>query len=281
MLSKLTKTESMAASYEFTTLTCIPGVVEYNDAKIQLLDLPGIIEGAAKGKGRGRQVIGVGRTADVVLMVLNAEKAELQKQLLTKELESVGIRLNQRPADVSFKLKSGGGVKLNTTVDLTHLDFDLVRKLLQLYKIHNVDILFREDCTDTQLIDIIEGNRKYLRCLYCVNKIALIDVATMDRLAHQPDTVVCSIKQELNLDVVLEKIWEYLNFARVFTKPRGKKPEFSQPLIMRKGSTIEHVCHGIHRSFAERFKYALVWGTSAKHQPQRVGLAHVMQDEDV
>lgn len=43
------------ASYEFTTLTCIPGVVRYRGAKIQLLDLPGIIEGAKDGKGRGRQ----------------------------------------------------------------------------------------------------------------------------------------------------------------------------------------------------------------------------------
>lgn len=44
------------AAYEFTTLTCVPGVVRYNGAKIQLLDLPGIIEGAKDGKGRGRQV---------------------------------------------------------------------------------------------------------------------------------------------------------------------------------------------------------------------------------
>jgi len=52
----LTGTHSEAASYEFTTLTCIPGVIHYNDTKIQLLDLPGIIEGASEGKGRGRQV---------------------------------------------------------------------------------------------------------------------------------------------------------------------------------------------------------------------------------
>lgn len=56
LLSTLTKTESECASYEFTTLTCIPGVIDYKGANIQLLDLPGIIEGAAQGKGRGRQV---------------------------------------------------------------------------------------------------------------------------------------------------------------------------------------------------------------------------------
>lgn len=56
LLSTLTNTQSVAASYEFTTLTCIPGVIEYKGANIQLLDLPGIIEGASQGKGRGRQV---------------------------------------------------------------------------------------------------------------------------------------------------------------------------------------------------------------------------------
>ena len=58
LLSKTTKTKSEVAGYEFTTLTCIPGKIEFQGAQIQLLDLPGIIEGASQGKGRGRQVIG-------------------------------------------------------------------------------------------------------------------------------------------------------------------------------------------------------------------------------
>ena len=58
LLCKLTGTFSEVASYEFTTLTCVPGVINYKGAKIQLLDLPGIIEGAKDGKGRGRQIIG-------------------------------------------------------------------------------------------------------------------------------------------------------------------------------------------------------------------------------
>lgn len=57
LLSKITKTKSEVAAYSFTTLTAIPGVLEYGGAEIQILDLPGIIEGASEGKGRGRQVI--------------------------------------------------------------------------------------------------------------------------------------------------------------------------------------------------------------------------------
>ena len=74
LLNKLCGTESECAAYEFTTLTCVPGMVEYNDAKIQLLDLPGIIEGAAHGRGRGRQVIATAKSADLIFIVLDATK---------------------------------------------------------------------------------------------------------------------------------------------------------------------------------------------------------------
>ena len=59
LLTVLTGTFSEVAAYEFTTLTAIPGVIQYRGAKIQLVDLPGLIEGAKDGKGRGRQIIGV------------------------------------------------------------------------------------------------------------------------------------------------------------------------------------------------------------------------------
>ena len=69
-----------------------------------MLDLPGIIEGAAQGKGRGRQVIAVARTSDLVLMILDATKKDVHRDLLEAELDSVGIRLNQRPPNIYFKV---------------------------------------------------------------------------------------------------------------------------------------------------------------------------------
>ncbi|KAL8684809.1 MAG: hypothetical protein Q9224_006120 [Gallowayella concinna] len=96
-LSKITKTKSEVAAYSFTTLTAIPGVLEYGGAEIQILDLPGIIEGASEGKGRGRQVISAAKTSDLILMILDATKKAEQRALIEAELEAVGIRLNREP----------------------------------------------------------------------------------------------------------------------------------------------------------------------------------------
>lgn len=281
LLSTLTHTHSEAASYEFTTLTCIPGVIEYQGANIQLLDLPGIIEGAAQGKGRGRQVIAVARTADLVLMMLDATKPYVHRQLLEKELESVGIRLNKDKPNIYFKIKKGGGISFNSTCQLTKIDEKMVQMILHEYKIFNAELLFREDCTADELIDVIIGKRVYLPCLYVYNKIDQISIQEVDRIARQPNSVVVSCNMKLNLDFLLETIWEYLSLIRVYTKKPGQPPDFDDGLILRRGVTIEHVCHSIHRSLVAQLKYALVWGTSTKYSPQRVGIGHSVHDQDV
>ncbi|XP_074198082.1 developmentally-regulated GTP-binding protein 2 isoform X1 [Camelus bactrianus] len=221
-LSLMTSTASEAASYEFTTLTCIPGVIEYKGANIQLLDLPGIIEGAAQGKGRGRQVIAVARTADVVIMMLDATKGEVQRSLLEKELESVGIRLNKHKPNIYFKPKKGGGISFNSTVTLTQCSEKLVQLILHEYKIFNAEVLFREDCSPDEFIDVIVGNRVYMPCLYVYNKIDQISMEEVDRLARKPDSVVISCGMKLNLDYLLEVLWEYLALTCIYTKKRGQ-----------------------------------------------------------
>lgn len=113
-----------------TTLTAIPGVLEIEGARIQLLDLPGIIEGAASGRGRGRQVVAVAKTADLILMILDVKKAEQQKKLLEVELDAIGIRLNRKKPDVLLKPKKAGGVSISNTVPLTKIDEKTIRTIV-------------------------------------------------------------------------------------------------------------------------------------------------------
>jgi uncharacterized protein len=281
-LTKVTKTASQAASYEFTTLTCIPGVIEYKGASIQLLDLPGIIEGASQGKGRGRQVIATARTSDLIIMMLEAGKGEIQKRLLTKELEDVGMRLNKQRPHVYFKLKATGGVKFNVIVPLTKCEERTLLEILHMYKIHNCDVVVKEDITAEEFIDVIHASKiKYLRCIYVYNKIDELYMEEVDRLAREPDSMVISCVWNLGLEVLVDKVWDYLGMLRVYTKRRGSRPDFSEPVVLRGGCSVEHVCHTIHRTLKDDFSYALVWGKSSKHMPQRVGLSHVVSDEDV
>ena len=103
----------------------------------------------------------------------------------------------------------------------------------------------------------------------------------MDRIARQDNTVVVSCESDLNLDYLVHQMWFHLDLIRVYTKRRGEVPDFEDGLILKRGVTVEQVCRGIHRSLLEEFKFALMWGSSAKHNPQRVGLTHVVEDEDV
>ncbi|KAG1783617.1 P-loop containing nucleoside triphosphate hydrolase protein [Suillus placidus] len=300
LLSKCTHTASETAAYEFTTLTAIPGVIEYQGARIQLLDLPGIVEGASQGRGRGRQVVATAKTADLILIMLDATKSEEQRRLLEIELDAVGIRLNKRKPDVVFKRRTTGGITLNTTVKLTKTDEKTIRTILAGYKLHNCDVMIREDITTDEFIDVLigmiaicaeanrsfgsettTGTRKYIPCLYVYNKIDAISLELVDKLARTESTVVISCEMDLNLDYLIERIWESLELVKVYTKKRGARPDLSDPVCLRKGATIEDVCLGIHKSLVSNFP--LDRGRSSKFSPhaQKVSLNHQLQDEDV
>jgi small GTP-binding protein len=91
-------------------LTTVPGTLEHNGARLQILDLPGIIEGAKDGKGRGRQVIAVARTCNLIFIVLDVLKPLNDLAILTNELEGFGIRLNKQPPKITVKKRESGGV---------------------------------------------------------------------------------------------------------------------------------------------------------------------------
>lgn len=280
---------------QFTTLTCVPGTMKYKGSKVQVLDLPGIIEGAAHGKGRGREVIAVARNADMILIVLDAGKEGLNRhrEILEKELETVGIRLNQRPPDVTFKKKATGGIKFASTVKLTKLGPDPEKVAMQVmreYKISNADILIREDISVDELVDVCLGNRQYKPCLYFYNKIDTVTIEEIDQLARMPHSIVGSVARKYNVgepdddDLIKKEMWKYLGLTRIYTKRKGQQPDLSDPVILseiRKGTAVKSLCLNVSTQMLRDFNYALVWGKSAKHSPQRCGLNHNLLDEDV
>ena len=283
LLSKLTGQFSEAADYEFTTLTCIPGVYNYKGTKVQLLDLPGIIEGAKDGKGRGRQVIGVARTCTCILIVLDVMKPLTHRRKIEYELEGFGIRLNRKPPNIIVKRKDKGGINIvkSMNLELTNMSDETAMAICKEYKLSNADVHIRCNASVDDLIDVIEGNRIYVPCIYVLNKIDQISIEELDIIDQCPHYVPISAKDEWNFDELMEKIWAYLDLVRIYTKPKGQIPDYESPVIVKTGASIAEFVNSIHKGLLKEFKHALVWGTSAKHNPQVVGRDHILDDEDV
>jgi len=107
------------------------------------LDLPGIIEGAKDGKGRGKQVIAVARTCNLICIVLDSTRPMKHKRIIEKELEGFGIRLNKSPPNIEFRIKPKGGITISRMVECPDLEDETIRCILKEYRITSADICIK------------------------------------------------------------------------------------------------------------------------------------------
>jgi len=282
ILNQLTNAESKIGEYEFTTLEIIPGIMEYKGAKIQIFDIPGIITGASKGKGKGKEILSVSRNADLIVVVLDVFNPQHMQQVILDELRNIGIRPNESVPDVTVKKRKMGGINLSSTIPLTKIDDRTIRSILNEYGIHSADVLIRDDVNIDQFIDSLDTNCRYIPMLLVVNKIDLADAEYLQKLKSElPDAIYVAADQGYHMDLLREKIFQQLELIRIYLKPQGRKADLEEPLIVRKGSTVEEVALRLHRDFVRNFRQARVWGSSVKFPGQKVGLEHHLQDQDV
>jgi small GTP-binding protein len=285
LLNQLTGTKSEVAAYAFTTLTVVPGALEYKGARIQILDIPGLIAGAAMGKGRGKEVIGVVRSADMIVILVDVYN-QGHVDVLMKELYDAGIRINKERPDITIKKTAYGGVKVSA-VGALDLDLDEIRSILSENKMMNADILIRGNANQDELIDEMMGNRVYVPAIIAVNKVDLVDekvrTAIEDDLERRfrMSPAMISAATGYHMDELKEEIYQSLGFMRIYLKPQSGEADLEEPLIIRTGSSVEDVCRKLHRDFVDRFRFARVWGRSVKHPGQRVGLVHRLKEGDL
>ena len=282
LLNQLTDAKSATGAYHFTTLDVIPGILEYNHAKIQILDMPGLIKGASKGKGKGKEVIAAARSADVILFIADVFNPDLS--ILQKELWDAAIRINQKPPDVVITSYEYGGISIKPTVKLTKITEELAADMVSAYGHVNATVVIRDDINEDQLLDVLAGNRVYIEAMVAVNKVDLIDTNKLEGVYKKlPDMrkVPVSCVTGYGIEDLKKALFETIDMIRVFLKPQGQEADMDIPLVVKNGSTIGDVCENIHRTFRPNFRYAMVWGKSAKFPGQTVGIDHVVQDEDV
>ncbi|MHA1602999.1 MAG: GTPase [Promethearchaeota archaeon] len=292
LLNRLTQgsTQSKVAYYDFTTLTAIPGMMDIEKAKIQLVDLPGIILGAAAGKGRGKEILSCVRSADLILILICFKEDGTitwnHLRNIRKELNGANIRLNQKAPKIFIKKRTRGGIGFTYNGDQT-MDQEEVKYLMNELGYSNASVYFSQaNITPDQLIDHIMGNRIYTPEFVVINKKDLAQKNITDeditkKIGH-PHWVKISALNNENIDRLRHKIFQELRLIRIYLKPPKQDADMDDPIILRHGSTIEDLCKKLHKTFIQHYRYTLVWGPSAKHPGQKFhSMEHTLEDGDI
>lgn len=285
LLRQLTGVQSKVADYAFTTLDVIPGTLNYEGAKIQVLDMPGLIEGAHIGRGAGTQVASVIRIADMLLFVIDATAPE-QMDTLIRELSLLDIKVNREKPRVMIEEKGSGGIIVESNGHAIP-DKKEIAAVLNETGIYNAKIIFYSNIESDELIALLVENAVYAKGIVALNKTDLLDRLEAEQLRKnmqarlQMQVVAISASNGTNMEELERIIFDNLGLMKIYLKPKDANPDFSKPFILREGGTVIDAAKGLHSKAAKNLKCAYITGKSARFGNQKVGGEHVLQDGDV
>ncbi|MFT4326472.1 MAG: TGS domain-containing protein, partial [Candidatus Woesearchaeota archaeon] len=187
----------------------------------------------------------------------------------------------QKKPDIKIRRMSKDGIRVGRTVE-TEVDDETVMAILKQFRIMNAEVLLRDPVTADQFIDCIENNKAYVPAITVVNKTDILSPEQKALAESLEPSLFIAAQQSQGLEELKDLIFDSLNFIRVYLKEINNKADMDEPLIMRKGATLKDVCAKLHKDFIKNFKFARIWGPSAKFDGQQLlKLNHTLQDQDV
>ncbi len=272
LFNRLTNGKSAVGDYPFTTTKPIAGMLSYNGVLLQVVDLPPFIEGSA---AKHAPLFALARSADIVLLVLDDVSALAG---LRAEFEKSRIKLNQHKPPIKIKKEPAGGIIIRGEQFLQGCMPIEVREVVRLNGFMNATVEIRGPVLLQDIEDALNEGIAFLPALVVLNQKegGQVKIRKKDGIEMFEVDILKN-----SLEALKQKIWENLSLIRIYTKEPGRQPSRENPLTLRRGDTIRDMARYIHKDFVKRFKFARVWGKSAKFEGQVVGLEHKLEDEDV
>jgi small GTP-binding protein len=227
LVTSITNASPAVAEYPFTTQTATPGMMEFENIQIQLIDTPPLASQSIEWWFRHVLI-----RADALLVVVDLTNTPLaQMEDITTQLEKTRIAIGHRETEESETI---------------------------LYQKKALIIGNKLDS---------ENSKKNLEAL-------------KNKYGEQLPVIAISTEAKIGLEELKHEIYQTLAIIRVYTKTPKQKPDFNDPIILNKGSTLEDAAANIHKDFANKLKYARIWG-SGKHAGLMVKRDHILQEGDI
>ena len=229
LLAALTNATPEVAEYPYTTRVPQPGMMPYENIKIQLVDMPAMTEEFWEPRYSG-----IIRNADILLVLADLSSSDMLDHVETvfSLLEKARIKLlmngPERPENENFAAKKNFLLGNKLDLDQGQESFKILQELY--------------------------GNRFV--------------------------TFPVSCRTGDNLSDLKIRVYRLLGILRIYSKPPGKKADLNDPFILKQGSTVLDAAGHIHKDFAEKLKFARIWG-SERYEGQMVHREHVLADGDI
>ena len=289
LLASLTNAKAEITPVPYATRKPIIGMLPYEDIQFQLVEAPALVKGATDGRMEGPQILGLARNADgLVLMVdLSGEPVE-QFQAVRSELGQAGIMIERLEGEVEIVRRSSGvGIQVAGGGILVDCTVEDIRRMLNTYRINSAVVKIRGKARLEDIEVSLFSSTTYKPTMIIANK-ADVDGAE-EKLFHLKKTVkgkgipVLSVSCKTNegLEEVARQIFVMLGIVRVYAKKPEEKEPSGDPIVVGEGTTVIDVAKKLNTRLYRGFRYARIWGTSAKHPGQKVGSEHTMEDGDI
>ena len=166
--------------------------------------------------------------------------------VLNRELEISGMRLNEARPPVFVVRTDRGGIIVRSTCEQTHLDKEEVQDIVRSFGIVSAHVTMRIDATADHLVDTMAANRVYSKAVIVVNK---MDIASEKDLARTTDNLPegwpvmpISAFTGMGVEDMKDFLYDNLGFMSIYLKPQGQEADLIEPLIVKDTSTVEDVC---------------------------------------
>jgi ribosome-interacting GTPase 1 len=288
LLSTLTNAKVAVLNYPYTTTEPTPGMFNYQDLQLQMVETPALMEGSSEGGAWGLQTLTSARNADgLVLMVDLSQNPVEQFSLISRELEKAKILTKKPKARIEIEKKHMGAklkfIVLGRLVDCTVKD---LARLLKSYGIRDATVKIRGEATLDDVEEAIFEGKVYRPAIILANKsdhpLAAERLEQLKKaVGDEMKVIAISCTTKAGVEELGAELFGMLDIIRIYTKEPNKKEASKRPFTIRKGSTVFDLAKRIHSDFYTQFSYAKVWSKRLRFSPQKVGGTFALEDGDI
>ncbi len=279
LLKALTGVDVAIAPYPFTTVEPEIGMMPYEGVQFQIVELPGLMEGASEGKGNGTQLISIARNADVIALVINAATAVDELKILYDEFRKSKVILTREKPRIEIRETEFKGITIAGKSFLPMGEIEFVA-FLKSQHIHNAEIVLSETVTYDKVLEVLDNGYAYKKSVVLVNESVAKLPEPLQQALSKNWTIAkyAELGEHERIDLKT-LLFSKLDRVIVYTKKPGEKADQVAPLAVPRGTTIGKIAELVHKDIAKNIKFARVWGRT-KFAGQRVPMDYELQNYD-